>query len=43
MVVGFWLLVFGKLLIYYLRPNTNHQQPTTITFLFFYIFFFIDI
>ena len=38
MVVVFWLLVFGKLLIYYLKPNTNHQQPTTISFLFFIYF-----
>ena len=32
MVVGFWLLVFGKLLIYYLRSNTNNPQPFFIYF-----------
>ena len=34
MFVGFWLLVFGKLLIYYLRSNTNNPQP----FLFIFIY-----
>ena len=31
-VVGFGLLVFGKLLIYYLRPTTKNPQPFFIYF-----------
>ena len=37
MVVGFGLLVVGKLLIYYLRPTTKNQQPF---FIYFYLLIF---
>lgn len=35
--MGFGLLVFGKLLIYYLRPTTKNPQPF---FIYFYLLIF---